>query len=200
MTDTATFVRLCRTWWGGVRDAAFRALGDLDDAEDAAQRVFVRLWSGGGWSRIADPSRYFPAAGRREAFATLRRRGRRRRAWQEGCAAQAWPAWVPTPEDALLHAEWRRTAAQAIGRLPPRCGLACMLVLLEGLTHAEAAERMGISAAAVEKQIARARRRLAAEGTLRGLDPMSTFEDGGGSPARASQGCGRAARLPAARG
>jgi hypothetical protein len=47
-----------------------------------------------------------------------------------------------------------------LGALPPRCGLVMALTHLQGLTHSEAAERLGISEKAVEKQVRRGRDRL----------------------------------------
>jgi DNA-directed RNA polymerase specialized sigma24 family protein len=47
-----------------------------------------------------------------------------------------------------------------LGALPPRCGLVLALTHLQALTHSEAAERLGISEKAVEKQVRRGRDRL----------------------------------------
>jgi hypothetical protein len=52
-------------------------------------------------------------------------------------------------------------------------------VYLEGHTHAEVAERLGISPRAVEKQVARGRQRLRKLAESGGID-VSTFLDGGG--------------------
>lgn len=62
--------------------------------------------------------------------------------------------------------------------LPPRCHLVCALVILEGLSHREVAERIGVTVSAVEKQIARGRRLLQGSATTR-EGRLSTFGDGG---------------------
>jgi RNA polymerase sigma factor (sigma-70 family) len=65
-----------------------------------------------------------------------------------------------------------------IERLPRRCAVVCRLVYLEELTHSEAARALGMSVKAVEKQVARARRRLRSLAGASG-DAVSTIEDGG---------------------
>jgi len=72
--------------------------------------------------------------------------------------------------------------AHAIADLPPRCRAVMSLIVFDGLTHPEVAERLGI-VAAVEKQAARGRRLL-----LQSLQPVvsdtraevSSTVDGGG--------------------
>lgn len=64
--------------------------------------------------------------------------------------------------EALLEQRWRlRRVAAAIDALPPRCREALERVRLDGQTHAQAAQAMGISVNAVEKHMIRAMRALA---------------------------------------
>lgn len=66
-----------------------------------------------------------------------------------------------------------------IEALPARCAMVSRLVFLDELTHAEAARALDISPKAVEKQVARARRRL-----RRLTEGATTPEDAGGGEGR----------------
>jgi RNA polymerase sigma-70 factor (ECF subfamily) len=149
MDDVGAFAGMYRNWWHVVREAADDVLQSEPDARDAAQQVFMRVWESGDWRRIDDPERFFSRAGRNEALAVLRRRRRRRSI----LGAEARPHWLPgrspSPEEVLLRSERRDRLLQLIGRLPPRCRLVCALTFVEGLTHRESAEKLGISVQAV---------------------------------------------------
>jgi len=66
--------------------------------------------------------------------------------------AQQGPA-VHEPEVALATRQHFERIARVVDGLPPRCREAFILVKFDGLTHAETAQRMGISVKTVEMQI-----------------------------------------------
>lgn len=161
MTDTAAYTELFRAYWAVVCEAAKEVLGCDDEAEDVAQRVFMRLWNSGGWRVITQPERFFRAAGRHQAFNTLRGQRRRR---SLGLRAQQSLSLVrdhANPEEALERAERAAAVARAIGTLPTRYRLVSALVFGEGMTTGEAARQLGVSVKAIEKQLSRARSLLA---------------------------------------
>ena len=57
------------------------------------------------------------------------------------------------PEKAVSSRQRFESIAEVVDSLPPRCREAFILVKFDGLTHAETAERMGISIKTVEMQI-----------------------------------------------
>jgi hypothetical protein len=59
MGDAGEFSVMYRRWWDVVFEAAEGVLHSEEDARDAAQRVFARLWLSGEWRRIEDPERFF---------------------------------------------------------------------------------------------------------------------------------------------
>ncbi|MCG6988825.1 MAG: sigma-70 family RNA polymerase sigma factor [Gemmatimonadetes bacterium] len=71
-----------------------------------------------------------------------------------GCRA------APPPDSAVLRAERQAQVRHLLGDLPPRCSLMCALTWVEGLSHQEVADRLGVSVGAVEKQLARGRYHL----------------------------------------
>lgn len=172
------FVLLYQKYWSVVRDEAERVLKTEADAQDAAQRVFQRLWASGGWHKIVNRTAFFQTAGRNEALSLLRRQEKQREVPLSEDIASVLRSQEPSPETTLLRSERRDLVLRLIGYLPPRCGLVSALVFVDGLTHREVSERLGITVGAVEKQVARGRRRIRqlieAEGSM-----VSTFVDGG---------------------
>lgn len=179
MKDAAEFAAMYRTWWHVVWEAAVGVLQSETDARDAAQQVFVRLWESGEWRRIDDPGRFFSRAGRNEALTMLRRRRRRQGFLLTRARWYDLRRRTPSPDEMLLRSERRERLLQLIGLLPPRCRLVCALKLVDGLTHREIADKLGISMRAVGKQVARARRHFTTMAESGELD-ASLFVDGGG--------------------
>lgn len=172
------FTELYRRWWPRVREEAYRLIRSEDEAEDVAQQVFARLWESGDWRGIENPERFFIRSAGNGALTRLRRRRRRRTLPLTDTMVAVLRQPGDSPEKALIRSERRDVCLQVIGMLPPRCRLVCDLVFLEGMTHREVADELGISLGAVEKQVARGRRRI------RDLEDggygLSTFGDGGG--------------------
>lgn len=173
------FGTLYRRWWRTAHDAAVALLGSRDEAEDAAQRVFLRLWASGTWDGIASPGRYFREAGRREALTFLRQRRR----WGDPGSHRDVFELIEDPgmrpDQRVLQAEQRAILTRAIGMLPRRCGVVCALVYVHGHAVREVSERLRISMKAVEKQLTRGRRRLR-ELLPSSIGPVSSAGDGGG--------------------
>lgn len=173
------FAFLYQTYWSVVRDEAEKVLKSKADALDVAQRVFQRLWASGEWHGIVNRAVFFRTAGRNEALSLLRRRRTRPEIPLSGAIASVLRSEEPSPEAALLRSERRDLALKLIDYLPSRCRLVCTLVFVDGLTHREVSEKLGITIGAVEKQVARGRRRIREMMEAQGWT-LSTFVDGGG--------------------
>ena len=76
----------------------------------------------------------------------------------------------PGPAEALLARERAELLHDAIGRLPERDRAPVVLCELEGLSHAEAATRLGCPTATVGVRLMRARRKLRDRLARRGVD------------------------------
>lgn len=62
----------------------------------------------------------------------------------------------PAPSQLLEYREQLKLLAQALGELPENCRKAILLNRLEGYTHKQIAEQLGVSSSMVTKYIMRA--------------------------------------------
>jgi RNA polymerase sigma-70 factor (ECF subfamily) len=140
-----------------------RYVADRDDAYDVLQESFVSAW--GALARF-DPERPFEAWLRRIALNKCRDRARRnmvRRAALSlfGIGAASNEPAAAAPDSAALADSALHRLEGAIGALPRPLKEALVLTALEGLSHKEAGEILGINAKAVETRVYRAKKRLA---------------------------------------
>jgi RNA polymerase sigma-70 factor (ECF subfamily) len=151
-----------------------RLLGDLEEARDAVQEVFLKAFKKAGDFR--PQGQVYTWLYRIAVNHCLNRLRRRRivRFTGFGGGGGAEPDepelpeldpadGAPSPEEAL--AARRRWAAtrRAIERLPDNQRAVLVLVRFEGLSYREAALALGISEGAVESRLFRAMRRLEAQ-------------------------------------
>ena len=156
--DMAAFDQLMRQHERLVLMTALRFLnGNLADAQDAAQTVFIRLHR--SLAQFRDSSS-FPAWLYRMTVNVCHDMNRRtRRRAEVDLDAVAHVAAVP--EDAAPDAEWQMEAVQAgLERLGEKERAAIVLRDIEGLTTAEVASILGSSEATVRSQISVGRRKI----------------------------------------
>jgi RNA polymerase sigma-70 factor (ECF subfamily) len=139
---------------------AYKVLGDKGLAEEATQQAFLQAWRG---ARHFDPTRelapWLATITRRVAIDIHRREARRAHERLEEVAPDATVMALPdTAESAYEVWEVRR----AVDELPAEERDVVRLQHLEGLTHAEIAERLGVPAGTVKSRSFRAHRHLAA--------------------------------------
>jgi RNA polymerase sigma-70 factor (ECF subfamily) len=153
------FAGLYQQWYPVVREVARSLLQSDIEADGAAQRIFLRLFKAGtsAW-KWRDPEQFFRRAGRNEARSAQRRKSRFQGLTDE--LLTALRSADSDPEDTAARTEFSEALRRSVAKLPPRCGHIVSLFLFEGLTQAEIARRLGITASAVERQLARGRSRL----------------------------------------
>ena len=153
-----------------------RHVATSEDAYDILQESFASAW---GALKRYDPNRPFDIWLRRIALNKCRDRGRketvRRRVFAFiGLSAEAVDA-APDPaagaDDVEIANETLRRLGAALQRLPPHLKEPLVLTALQGLSHREAADVLGVNAKVVEMRAYRARKQLAGM-----LDP-SDFAD-----------------------
>jgi RNA polymerase sigma-70 factor (ECF subfamily) len=150
-----------------------RYVGNTDDAYDVLQETFFSAWLALGRYQ---PERPFEGWLRRIALNKCRDRARRdavrrvfaRLAGEEG-ETEALPDPGPGPEAAVATDQEVAQLERSLAALPRSLKEPLLLTALEGLSHQQAGELLGLNAKAVEMRIYRARERLAAlRGARRG--------------------------------
>jgi RNA polymerase sigma-70 factor (ECF subfamily) len=157
--DPRAFETLFRAHYAGMCAFAARMVTRRDVAEDLVQEVFLYIWRNrDAWHIERSVKQYLYAAVRHGALRYLR---------HERVVRQRLPETVilfdrpPRLADADLEsAETIAMVQAAIAKLPERCRLVYTLHREQGLTYAEVAAVMGISAKTVDVQMGRALKAL----------------------------------------
>src|SRR2546427_802974 len=146
------FEALYRTYWERLYAFAFRYLHSQQDAEDAVQEVFFRIWRGRAeWVAAGAVRNYLYLAVRNAALDRLQRAAVARR--RRGGTAQLVTVAEIKPD--LEAAELAAAVERALADLPPKRSAVCRLRLIDGLSYAEIAHRLAIGEKTVETQLAR---------------------------------------------
>lgn len=160
--DTGAFEILLRQHERLVLGSASRLLGHADDAKDAAQEVFLRLFKYAG---SLDPDQPLGPWLYRVTVNVCRDAVRQRMAARL-VFAQDDPAGHPGGaidggvEGALLTRQRRRVMREALAEMPERERLALVLRDIEGLETHDVARMLGTSEVTVRTQVSRGRLRL----------------------------------------
>jgi len=156
--DQRAFERLAGRHFGRCFRVAARLLNDAAEAEDVAQEVFLKLWTGA--SAVREPQALASWLARASANLALDRL-RKRRPGLPGDLPDL-PDLSLAPDRNLDRAALSQAVAEAIAALPDRQRAALVLVHMEGFGNIETARILGVSVEAVESLLARARRSLKA--------------------------------------
>ena len=157
--DLAAFEQIVVAHQRQVYLTALRLLGRSEDAQDAAQEVFLRLYK--NLARLHDDGaglgpwlyRVTVNASRDLARERLRHSG------PEPDENTRGPAALDPQEEATL-AQQRSMAAAALAELPEKERAAVVLRDIEGLSTREVARILGSAEVTVRTQISRARRKM----------------------------------------
>lgn len=140
-----------------------RVLGNPHDAQDAFQATFLVLVRKAGSVRKRESLAFWLHGVARRVSAHSRAAAARRRAVERSAGESAPLAYETDPGDLEVWDE--------VERLPGDLRAAVVLCYLEGLTHEQAAQRLGWPVGTVRSRLARARDRLRDRLARRGLAP-----------------------------
>ncbi len=143
-----------------VYSVAHRVLGQHELAEEATQQTFVQAWQAADRVDVdRDPAPWLSTIAKRVAIDIYRREARRpARALDEVAADDRSLVSMPTEMDAL-DAVWR--VRRAIDTLPVDEATIVRLQHLDGMTHNEISEKLGIAVGTVKSRSHRAHGKLA---------------------------------------
>ncbi len=141
-----------------------RRVGSTTLASDLAQEMFFRIGTiKAELHSVADAERFFMRIAVNASFDHLKVEGRRREILRD--AGSLFNEPPVSPERETLARDEVRYLNDSLSELPAKCREILMLSKFDGLSHAEIADRMGVSVSLVEKYAIRAlvhcRRKLA---------------------------------------
>ena len=148
--DIDAFEALYRRYWERLYAFAFRYLRSKEDAEEIVQEVFFRIWRG--------RAHWVPAGAVRNYLYLAVRNGARDRA-ERAAVARRWRLGQRETaveiQSTLETADLVAAVERALAELPSKRSAVCTLRLINGLSYAEIAARLGICEKTVETQLAR---------------------------------------------
>ncbi|MFF5229118.1 RNA polymerase sigma factor [Dactylosporangium sp. NPDC000521] len=153
MADADTFAEFYRATYRGLVAQLVAYTGDLGEAQDVAQEVYVRAWS--RWRRISaydDPRAWLGRVGHNLVISRWRRARTALAGWTRHGPP---PPAVPGPDPATLD------LVTALRRLPEPQRRALVLHHLGGFSVAEIARMEGASENTVKARLSRGRQALA---------------------------------------
>jgi len=143
-----------------VYAVAYRVLGRRDLAEDAVQETFVRAWQAADTFDVErEPAAWLATIAKRAAIDIYRREARRPTSDIIDLATDD-PAVVTLPPDlGTVDAVWQ--VRNAIEQLSPDEADIIRMHHLEGMTHVQISEQLGVALGTVKSRSHRAHARLA---------------------------------------
>ena len=145
---------------GRVYRLAYRLTGDVHDAEDLTQDVFVKVFRS---LHTYEPGTFEGWLHRITTNAFLDRARRRQRIRMDALSEESsarLPSTGRGPEQTVLDATLDDDVQRALDALPPEFRAAVVLSDIEGLTYEEVAEALDIKLGTVRSRIHRGRARL----------------------------------------
>lgn len=159
--DDAAFEVLLLRHFDGAFAVALGVAADRDEAEDVLQDAFVRAWERIGQCRHPERFRgWLGSVVRSTALNRVESRKRRRQTPLEDVTLEAETA---SPSRRAELAELRARLEEALATLPEVQRQAVLLYDLEGWSHAEVAELLGISVLMSRRHVSDGRKRLREE-------------------------------------
>jgi RNA polymerase sigma-70 factor (ECF subfamily) len=167
--EESAFEQLVRSNSGRLLAAARRLLHNEEDARDAVQSAFIRAFQSIG--RFREESRLSTWLHRilvNEALMKLRSRKGKEESiddllpsfQEDGHQVRETADWSDLADKALERAETAKMVNRLIGELPESYRTVLVLWDIEGMSNAEIAEMLGISANLVKVRLHRARQAL----------------------------------------
>lgn len=162
--DQQAFCLLVNAYQRPVMSLTYRMLGDLEEAEDAAQETFLRAWS-----RLHqyNPEHKFStwifSIANHHCIDRLRKRRVTIMPLDDTPAAFAVQTEEDRPEESLLNQEMSQELQALVDLLPPDYRTPLVLRYWQECSYQEIAEVMELSLPAVKSRLFRARQKLAEE-------------------------------------
>jgi RNA polymerase sigma-70 factor (ECF subfamily) len=169
--DLTAFEELVAHFERPVYSLCFRLLGDAEEARDAAQETFLKVYRGlGGFRGEAGLKTWIYRIAINQAM-NQKRWWRRRHRYEtislditrgqsDTTIGNSLPAHTSSPEAQAISSERERSIMRALDEIKQEYRVALILREIEELSYEEIAEALGISIGTVKSRIARGREEL----------------------------------------
>lgn len=150
--DRTVFKRVFDTYYKTLVIASYQILKDENISKDAAQEVFLELWK--NRAKLHNKVNLSPYLKRSVMNRSLNILKSRKHHISSGDAPLAYiEANSLQPDQQYEQIEFTEVVHRAIDQMPERCRAIFMLCRMDGMTHKEIAEQLGISTKTIENQM-----------------------------------------------
>jgi RNA polymerase sigma-70 factor (ECF subfamily) len=155
--ELGAFEELFHAYWDALCRYAFAYVRSTDDAEEAVQIVFARIWRNRATWRVGGTVQDYVYLATRNACLDRLKRESVARQWGERRVLElrTSPEHGVQTDSLIQHAEVEAAVERAFAELPAKRRRICQLRLSSGMSYSEIASLLGISQKTVETQISR---------------------------------------------
>lgn len=154
--DETAFDFLFKSYYSGLCVYAEQFLGDLSDAEEVVQSVFVKFWERRENIQIKVSLREYLFKIVYNKCLDFIKHEKVRRNYADKVRLQPIPEFNISDTNNFLEFEIRGIFNETMELLPPECKKVFMLSRIQNLKNREIAEKLGLSIKTVENQIGKA--------------------------------------------
>ncbi len=162
MSHVAAITQLIKTYDQELRRVMYRRCGCIETAADIVQETYQRMMSGNLWQQAENPRALMHRIAANLAT-DYERRHKVRDHYVDNVdflSEELQSSNGIDPEQIIAGHQRLDTLTEAVNQLPPKCRIVFVLRKFEDLSHAEIAERLGISRNMVEKHLRNAMQKL----------------------------------------
>jgi RNA polymerase sigma-70 factor (ECF subfamily) len=156
--DAEAYGDLVERYRNAAYGLAYHLLGDFGEAKDATQEALIRAFH--RLADLRDPARFGPWLRQIVASTCAYCRRKLTRRQQTQLRSFGGDDVLADPHRALVANELKCSVSEMVGRLSESNRLAFIMYYIDGLSHSEIGEFLGVSADAVKMRVHRARQQL----------------------------------------
>ncbi len=162
--DQAAFMHIVESYQRPVYNMCYRMLGEANEAEDAAQETFLRVYTKiNGYDPKCKFSSWILSIAAHYCIDRLRRRRYQIVSWDDLQTDQWLSATEPEPEQVALSHESCDALHQMLDALPPDYRAATILRYWQEMSYEEIAETLNTTVSTIKSRLFRARKMMVVE-------------------------------------
>jgi len=167
--DSTAFCHIVEKYQQSIYNLCYRMLNNSDDAEDAAQEIFIRAYSKlNTYDDTSQFSTWLFSIASHYCIDRLRKRQLKLVSWDDLGGWYHFPDQnTLQPEKVLIEAEIAQEVRTRLNLLPPDYRMAVILKYWYAMSYQEIAQTLETTVSAIKSKLFRARKMMAAKATPR---------------------------------